>query len=260
MLFNIFKKIKNIYKFNLLKRNYKKEEFEKKQNKFFLDLGLNRIDALLKLNKIKKENNFFNRNMSSEHEVLFCAISNKHKVEIKNILEIGTYDGVNSFLLATLFENSNVHTIDLPDSDQNFKQTYNRSKNFDEFITKRNEIISKKNNIKFRQINSLQLMNYEEKFDLIWIDGAHGYPMVSIDIINSLRLLNKDGIIMCDDIFMFKPNAQDSIYKSIASYETLNVLKNQNLISLNFVYKRLDTLNNCDPKIRKFVSFVKKID
>ena len=84
--------------------------------------------------------------------------------------------------------------------------------------------------------------------------------MVSIDIVNSLKLLNKNGIIMCDDVFMFKPSEQDSIYKSIATYETLEVLKNQNIISLKFIYKRLDALNNCDPKIRKFVSFVKKND
>ena len=54
----------------------------------------------------------------------------------------------------------------------------------------------------------------------------------------------------------------ESIYYLISSnqnfsYETFNVLKSQNLISLNFVYKRLDTLNNCDPRIRKFISFVK---
>ena len=79
--------------------------------------------------------------MSSEHEVLFSAISKKNQKEIKNILEIGTYDAVNSFLLATLFENANVHTIDLPDTDQKFKQTYNRSNNVNEFISKRNEII-----------------------------------------------------------------------------------------------------------------------
>ena len=260
MILNILKKIKNVIRFNLLKKNYKKEEFEEKQDKKFQELGFNRKDGLIELNQIRNQNNFLNRNMSSEHEVLFSAISKKNQKEIKNILEIGTYDAVNSFLLATLFENANVHTIDLPDTDQKFKQTYNRSNNVNEFISKRNEIISKKKNIKFKKINSIHLTNYKEKFDLIWIDGAHGYPMVSIDIVNSLKLLNKNGIIMCDDVFMFKPSEQDSIYKSIATYETLEVLKNQNIISLKFIYKRLDALNNCDPKIRKFVSFVKKND
>ena len=35
-----------------------------------------------------------------------------------------------------------------------------------------------KKNIKFEELNSLNLINYKEKFDLIWIDGAHGYPVL----------------------------------------------------------------------------------
>ena len=139
MILNILKKIKNVIRFNLLKKNYKKEEFEEKKDKKFQELGFNRKDGLIELNQIRNQNNFLNRNMSSEHEVLFSAISKKNQKEIKNILEIGTYDAVNSFLLATLFENANVHTIDLPDTDQKFKQTYNRSNNVNEFISKKRE-------------------------------------------------------------------------------------------------------------------------
>ena len=45
-------------------------------------------------------------------------------------------------------------------------------------------------------MNSLELINHERTYDLIWIDGAHGYPMVCIDIINSLRLSDKRDYIM----------------------------------------------------------------
>ena len=40
-------------------------------------------------------------------------------------------------------------------------------------------------------MNSLELTNSKNSYDMIWIDGAHGYPYVTIDIINSLRLLKR---------------------------------------------------------------------
>ena len=52
---------------------------------------------------------------------------------------------------------------------------------------------------------SLNLINSNEKYDLIWIDGAHGYPTVTIDIINSLKLINNDGLIICDDVYIKEP-------------------------------------------------------
>lgn len=36
--------------------------------------------------------------MSSEHEVLFSSISLSEDINVFNILEIGTFDGINSFL------------------------------------------------------------------------------------------------------------------------------------------------------------------
>ena len=35
--------------------------------------------------------------MSSEHELLFSAISLNNETQIKTILEIGTFDGANAF-------------------------------------------------------------------------------------------------------------------------------------------------------------------
>ena len=93
---------------------------------------------------------------------------------------------------------------------------------------------------------------------MIWIDGAHGYPVVCIDIINSLKLISNEGIIICDDVYIEKPTNQDSMYRSIASYETLKSLENEKIISLSFLYKRLNLLDNCDPRKRKFIGFFKK--
>jgi len=57
-------------------------------------------------------------------------------------------------------------------------------------IKYRNNILKKSKSIKFLEKNSINLINANKKYDLIWIDGAHGYPVVCADIINSLHLLN----------------------------------------------------------------------
>ena len=67
--------------------------------------------------------------MSSEHEVLFSSLSLNYNNNIKKILEIGTFDGKNSYLLSLLFKNSKIDTIDLEKNDINFKNSYNRKKN-----------------------------------------------------------------------------------------------------------------------------------
>ena len=251
-------KIVNTIRFTKLKNQYDHKIFEDIQNKKFFDLGFNREKGIENLNQLKNQNSILDRIMSSEHEVLFSSISLLKKEKISNILEIGTYDGINSFLLSLLFDKSKITTIDLSAKNPEFIGSYNREKIFANFISARNNVIKERNNIFFEEKNSLNLIRSNEKYDLIWIDGAHGYPTVCVDIINSLRLINNDGLILCDDVFVNKPKSQDKIYRSIATFETLSALKKEKLINFNLVYKRLDSLNNCDPKKRKFLAIIKK--
>ena len=89
-------------------------------------------------------------------------------------------------------------------------------------------------------------------YDSCW---CHYYFPV---IINSLKLINQDGLIMCDDVFKEKVNS-DRIYNSTAAFETLVELKKENIIDLELIYKRLDAENNCDEKNRKLVAIFKKL-
>ena len=50
----------------------------------------------------------------------------------------------------------------------------------------------------------------------------------------------------------------DRMYESIASYETLNLLKKEKLIDINFIYKRIDASSNCLINERKFIAIFKK--
>ena len=229
---------------------------KKKQNNFFASLKLNRKKGIENLNSFLDTKN----KMSSEHEVLFSSISINSNKLINNILEIGTYDGCNALLLSKLFPNSKIDTIDLPEDEPDFINSYSRKNIIKKFIKERNRKLSKKKNIKFSELNSLKLLNHKKKYDLIWIDGCHGYPIVCIDIINSLNLINHKGIIICDDIYLnYNHFNSDKMYHSIASYETLNELQKNNLIKYKLIYKRLDPKNNCIANKRKYIAIVKKI-
>ena len=54
------------------------------------------------------------------------------------------------------------------------------------------------------------------KFDYIFIDGGHNYNIVKLDIIKSLKILNKNGIIAGDDYITSKDvkKAVDEIFEN----------------------------------------------
>ena len=255
------KKISNKLNYYFSYKKYNQNFFEEEQNKIYEHFGLNRQEGIKKLISIKKDLDFKLRDsdMSSEHEVIFSSLSLSKNKSFSDILEIGTFDGFNSLLLSNLFRNSNIDTIDLSETDDDFVNFYYRKDKINKFVQDRNFILSKNKNINFSPLNSLKLLNYKKKYDLIWIDGAHGYPVVCIDIINSLHILKENGLILCDDVCLkLNQSNSDIMYSSIATYETLNELKKQDLIDFRLIYKRLSPEHNCVENIRKFVAIVFK--
>ena len=242
---------------NLLNTFFKKK-LKKDQDCIFKRLTLNRDLALKKVKKIIAEN-LIDCEEIYEHWVIFSAISNSQKFKINKILEIGTYDGKTSLILQLLFPQSEINTIDLPANSREFRESYNRNENFHDFVRKRANFLGKSKQIKFFEINSLSLCNFKEKtYDLIWVDGCHGYPVVTADIINSYRLIKKDGIVMVDDVWI-STNQNDAMYKSIASYQTLQHLHNAKLIKdFSLFLKRVTFANNINIvflKNKKFIGF-----
>ena len=158
------KKILNKLNYYLSYKKYNQNFFEKEQNEIFKHFGLNRHEGIKKLTLIKKDLNFELRNseMSSEHEVIFSSLSISKNKSLTDILEIGTFDGFNSLLLSNLFPNSNIDTIDLSETDDDFINYYNRKDNISKFIQDRNIILSKNKNINYSTLNSLKLLNYKK--------------------------------------------------------------------------------------------------
>ena len=119
----IFNRLNYYFRYKKYNQNF----FEEEQNKIFEHFGLNRQEGIKKLTPIKKDPDFKLRDseMSSEHEVIFSSLSLSKNKSFTDILEIGTFDGLNSLLLSNLFPNSNIDTIDLPETDADFINFYN---------------------------------------------------------------------------------------------------------------------------------------
>ena len=209
------------------------------------------------LNSLGYPNYDENNGMYSEHLIIFSALSISSVIP-KNILEIGTYDGRCASILAVLFPESNITTIDLKDDDPIFIETYGRKADADKFIRIRDKRIGVHKNINFLKGNSLELTFSKdfESQDLIWVDGSHGYPTVTSDITNCLRILNEKGILMCDDVWR-KTKNNDPVYMSVATFETLCSFSNANIIETTFFRKRIGKKYNSN---YKYVSFSKRLD
>ena len=236
------------------------EDFLSEQNLKFKKIGLSRELGLKNLLSVREKFNLEISEMSSEHELIFSALSIEENFKPKNILEIGTHDAQNIKLMSKLFKDSTIETIDLDETNEDFKNFYNRGDKpkLANFIDKRNNILKKLPNVKFFKKNSLELLKDNKMYDLIWIDGAHGYPIITIDIVNSLRITNPKGIILCDDIYLAGLKKMDKMYNSLGGYQTLEELKKSNLINYTLFYKRLQKEELIFPKKRKFIALIKK--
>ena len=226
------------------------------QDQLFRSLNLDRRMGIQKLDVVLKKlfSKAYNENdgMFSEHLILFSAIS-ASTLNIKNILEIGTHDGRTALILSSLFPTSDITSIDLPEGDPIFSNTYGRDDRLIEFIAERNERLKLCKNVKQKAMNSVQLTLSDEGFDLIWIDGAHGYPVIAMDIVNAYRLSKPGAYVLIDDVYTKKLHS-DSMYRSSGAFESLETLKFAGLIQGYYLFnKRLGSVFN-SPSEKKFVA------
>ena len=233
-----------------------------KYRNYNLSKDLNYNENLFKLlkfdiKKIKSQLNSLNFQYHtpklSWHYHLFVGLKDYFGKKKINILEIGTHNGNFSNFISKLYDESHITTIDLDETDNQFINTYGREEKekLDEFLKLRNKNLNRKN-INFIKLNSLNIKKYfkEKKFDLIWVDGDHLNPQVTIDIINSLDLLNNDGIICIDDIIMDMKFKKDK-YVSNEGFLTLKHLEDNGLIKNYYLIKRI-RMNNAN--LKKYIS------
>lgn len=223
------------------------------QSKAFSKMGLNRVEAQstiseMRLDSLQIESGFVN-GMDSEHAILFSAISLSQQ-KIEKILEIGTFQGQTTRLMATLFPNARIETIDLTHEDVIKQDIYAYG------LPYRNREMQNISNVKFFEMNSLLLANKHDEYDLIWVDGNHKSPYTISDIVNALRLVADNGYIVCDDVYLRKPLFEKHVDTSIISI--ISALEAAGIVSYDLILKRLGKRFNNLIYGRKYIAVVRK--
>lgn len=130
------------------------------------------------------------RGSLSPYEIKVLAMLVK-ALNPKNVLEIGTFEGRTALNISlNMGENSKLYTMDLPQEICKDFIVGRLFKNSD-----------KKHKIKQIFADS-RYFDFSKlpKMDLIFIDGGHSYEEVLSDTKNAIKILNKNGIILWDDI------------------------------------------------------------
>lgn len=120
------------------------------------------------------------------------------------ILEIGSFEGRSTVFLAHHFPKSTITAVDTwqgsaehqGNSDIDFVQA---KSNFDFNIGQFPDRITAIQGRSFDVL--LDLLKSNQKFDFVYVDGAHDAVSVNCDLILSFQLLTLGGLIYCDDYY-----------------------------------------------------------
>jgi hypothetical protein len=237
---------------------HRERELTSNQVEQFEGWSLNRSEGLEHLNKVLRsefDQEFLEtRGMWSEHLVLFSSLS-LSGVNFKKILEIGTHKGETTRVLHRLFPDSEITTWDLPTDVAKHIEIYTYSDS-DQIIRERETNIGQIHNIHQIQRDSCNLVFDESSYDLIWLDGAHGYPVCTIDITNAVRMVAPGGLIVCDDVYKYLKKS-DGMYDSTSTFETLEAFRKCGILEYSLLRKRLAARFNLWKSQTKYIAVAK---
>ncbi len=231
------------------------------QDAAFVAAGLDRVEGMRILDDALKDAQLppfaASSGMASVHWLLFACLARQRR--IRRVLEIGTFDGETTKLLATVFKEAEIATLDLPADDPILRRTYARG---DEEALREYErrVV---NNTRSDRITLVRRNSFflpavvSGKFDLIWVDGGHLFPEVAWDVCNSYHMLADGGILMCDDVILH-PDGMSDGYVSPDSYRVLEYIRERTRDDLWFFLKRDSPEWSADPKKRKYVAVMRK--
>lgn len=124
-------------------------------------------------------------------------INNFDKNKEYSILEIGSFEGCSACFFSDTLDISKMVCVDPFVSDGSDKVDHNelKSKYYKNIKFSKNY-----KKIETKEIFSDDFFNENETlFDFIYVDGEHSDKQIKNDLDNSLKYLNDDGIIWCDD-------------------------------------------------------------
>ena len=116
--------------------------------------------------------------------------------------EIGIYEFAHGIMRADRIALVN-HFIALRDFNSYLEiGVRNKSDMYDKILTSHKASVDPDPNAKaeFQMISDEYFTNYDETFDIIFIDGLHEGEQVKRDISNSLKILNPGGVTLLHDL------------------------------------------------------------
>ena len=197
-------------------------------------VGIDKIDKDFELEKVSEELSVpkeitLVKGMLSQ-EVDFKGITSDYETWImsviakksKKIFEFGTCSGKTTYLLA---ENSpadcKIQTITLSPKELNTikhasKDNKIATRNvieesiYDKFFFTGKEC-ERKIEVIFQDSKELDISKLKKKFDLIFIDGGHGYSCIKNDSEKALEMIKENGIIFWHDYILYKKSTSDVV-------------------------------------------------
>ena len=129
---------------------------------------------------------------------LYFLSKNLSTFKIKNLLEIGSYEGRSAIFFANIFQDSKISCVDTwSGSDEheniNFKSIEDNFDQNTKFL-KDNQSLSK-----FKMTSDTFFNQNTTKFDFVYVDGDHSRDQVLKDLKNSWSVLNNNGFLLVDD-------------------------------------------------------------
>jgi len=218
----IFPKIREIpvvYKLKIIIKNKKNFIY----NLIFLIRNKTPLNTLIKFIKchfFKKDDlkyNFYNHAYFTDLDwfssgiSLFNKFMQNERGAIKNILEIGSYEGRSAIFFLNYFNNSKITCVDTwMGSHEHVRTMKEIEKNFDNNLkTYENKLI------KHKTTSDNFFLENKLLFDLIYIDGLHTYDQVKSDLENAYKFLKPKGYLLIDDyLWKFYPISKKNVINS----------------------------------------------
>jgi hypothetical protein len=165
------------------------------------------------IKKLKYSKNWFLANLD--------VFSNFLKIKPKNILEIGTYEGLTGIWMCENFLKSNVYCVDPLVQDLSTSKERIEKDQVDNLYFNLRRYKNKKINF-FNGTSDAFFLKNQIKFDIIYIDGLHTFEACTKDMLNSFQNLNLNGYLLVDDLrcdnYPIKLNIINAVINFINNY------------------------------------------
>ena len=181
--------------------------------------------------------------MTSEYESWILSCLSKKS---KNIFEFGTCSGKTTLLLAVNSpEDAKITTITL-DPEKAKEVTFEKQDNkiasrnilkesqYINFMFSNYGYLEKKIDVIFQDSKKLNIENFENKFDLIFIDGGHSYSCIKNDTEKALKMIKKNGLIFWHDYSLGKKSHKD-VYRYLNEINGKYKIQNIKFTTLCFL-------------------------